>query len=153
MKTTVPAAVSSRPVKKDDVEFWANKEVVPLLSQARTALNAEYVAPFSVQTDGDGNYVTAWTSDPMPTDSTWLIEARLVANGPAGIIARQVFFRGSGNAAAFGPMATDFSSVYDPSVTAQFIASGQSVALQVKDDGITAALFSGLVRVLSTGEA
>lgn len=75
MRLTAEQAVRETPVSEKGVPAWANEELLPLLRQLRNAVNASAVERSTVTTGGAGAYARLWTSPPMPTDSTWHIEA------------------------------------------------------------------------------
>jgi hypothetical protein len=84
VRLTASKPVSQRAVSKDQMETWLNLEARPLLDQLRTGANAVGIErPVPVVSDGAGTYVVIWTSDVLPAECAWEVEARVAGVGGA----------------------------------------------------------------------
>lgn len=92
MRLTAAQTVSQLPVKPtvEQLERYANKETRPLLEQLRAGVNARGIErPAPVVSDGAGTFVTLWTSDVLPQECLWTVEAHVDGSG-ATVRARYV---------------------------------------------------------------
>jgi hypothetical protein len=157
MKNTVELAITSRQIAdpKGAVE-WINREAMPFLAQARAAANQEYNAAFEVRTAATGTFTSIWTSDSIQTNRALLVEARIVGRatvaGRAAYILRGLFSNEAGVVAQQGTTQVDYSEESVAGFDARFLVSGQTIALQVRDDGLLTVDWLALVKVLTTKE-
>lgn len=137
------------------VVAWANKEVMPVLRQLRDAANLEGALGTEVTTAGTGVFTQLWQSDPMPTSASWLIEARVLGRTTtaapvqtAGYVVRGLFQNDAGVVTQIGVTAADFTAESDPGYDIRMQVSGQTVVLEVQDDGAAATRFTAKVLLL-----
>ncbi len=151
MRATVARPVSSRDVLRDEqVRDWVNEEALPVLRQARAALNAESVVATAISTGGTGVYTAVVTSDAMPADSAWLVEARVLgrsATTRAAYVLRALVYN-TGVAAQQGATQVDYSEESAAAMDARIVVSGQTVVVEVRDAGVDTTDWSAVARVL-----
>jgi hypothetical protein len=156
VRLTVPTAVPTRevPTVLGKVVAWANKEVMPVLRQLRDAANLEGALGSEVTTGGAGTFGQLWQSDPMPTNSSWMIEARVIGRsttGPVqtvGYVMRGLFQNDSGAVTQIGVSSTPFIAESDAGYEIRFVISAQRIVLEVQDDGVSATRFTAKVLLL-----
>lgn len=156
MRLTIPTAVPSRevPTVLGKVVAWANKEVMPVLRQLRDAANLEAALGAEVTTGGGGAFAQLWVSDPMPTNRSWLVEVRVIgrsSSGPAqtvGYIVRGLFQNLDGVVTQIGATSTSFTGESDAGFDIRLQVSGQAVAVEVQDDGVSPTRFNAKVVLL-----
>jgi hypothetical protein len=73
---TIPQAVSTRPLKKEDFEYWGNKEAIPVLASLRQAANYNSTTAVAADTNGLSTPTILWTSEDMPDRAVWLIQVQ-----------------------------------------------------------------------------
>lgn len=138
MKTpTIPNGISSRPLNKEGVMFWANKEVAPMLTSLRSVANYETRQLRRITTAQASTAQWIWKSDPMPFNGTWLVKADVVGTGATS---RAVFqltsaFESTGGTASFLGQTTYVRHASSTNSLASFTVSGDTVSLEVTDDG------------------
>ena len=154
MRPTVDLPISDRAVKTDDpktLERVVNREVMPFLSRARKGLNARSIdRPDPVTSDGAGTYAVAWTSDTLPQDAHWGLEAHIEGYS-ATVWARYVLVAGykstAGTIAATFPQA--FAQTYESAAAcdARFSidATNRVITLDVRDDAVAAVQWTVVV--------
>lgn len=157
MKTTVGRALSERQLGKEPQEVvdFMNRELIPLARDMRTAHNLEAVQQFTLSTAATGAFATIWTSDPMPTDSTWHVVVKCQGRSPTQACAyvREAYFANvAGVVAQVG--ATASISTFETAAAAdvQFLVSGQTVLFQCKDDAATTFQWKATITVLASEE-
>lgn len=156
MKTTVGRALSERLLgDADEVVTYLNRELIPLARDMRVAHNLEAVQQFTLTTAATGAFATIWTSDPMPTDSTWHVVAKCTGRSASRNCAyvREAYFANiAGSVVQIG--ATASISTFESAVAAdvQFLVSGQTVLFQVKDDTSGTFLWKATITVLASEE-
>lgn len=153
---SVTKAVSSVELSDQDKLLpWANKEAIPVFRQMRTALNAQYVGEATAATAGDAAWTTVWTSDPIPTNSVWLIEARGAGFGVGVYGAFIVHATYYNNAGTVGYVSIDapFISESDASLDFRMTDSGGAILVQVKDNGSVAMNYSITVLITRVRQA
>lgn len=158
MKATVQRALSERQVGEPDVVPFLNKEIVPLLRDIRTAHNLETVQQFTLSTAHTAAFTTIWTSDPMPTNSTWHVRVKCTAITTAGTAQQCAYVREGYFANVAGVVsqvgATASISTFESAAAAdvQFAVSGQTILFQVKDDGASTFAWKATVTLLASDE-
>ncbi len=158
MKATVEQAVSDRPVKEDDLTFWANKEVIPLLKKLRDAVNQIVAGAFTLTTAASGAFTNIWTSDPVPTDTTWGVRVRVVGHSTAGAAqtadyGRVATFRNTaGTVAQVGATQSLWSIETAAAMDVRVQVSGQTIQVDVRDDGVSTVAWKAYVEYLPTDE-
>lgn len=149
MKPTIIRSVSSRLLKLADLLPWANKEAVLLLRDLHDAANVEFKRDFTLTSAGAGEWEVIFTSDDMPTDSVWLLEAKI--NGRAAdtritSVIRASFYCAGTTVAQDGrtyieycvaPKHIDGEAPVDfiQALVARFVIVGRTITLEVKDAG------------------
>ncbi len=143
MRNSVLETVSRRKVTKDNVDSWANDEASPLLHELRAFSNQRYQGHFSLETAATGVFATIWDSGAMPDNSAWEVDAYIVGRASAGGAARAryklvgLFYReAAGAATQEGATLALVSMESVAGFNAQFAVSGNTVLLQVTDDGV-----------------
>lgn len=140
MRATVLQQLTNKGLSRDDLPRWVNFELMIFLQQARTALNDEYRVRKTLITASTNTYTTVWTSDAMPLSSAWSVDARVTGHATTNMPndgrsdISGLFYRQSGNAAQSGATTTTVA-LLPAGYGVQFAVSGQSVLVQVKDDG------------------
>lgn len=153
MKRTVQQGVSDRPVKAEHVEDWIKKEVNPALRDLYDFGNLRYTTVKNLSTAATGAYTTIWT-DEIPDNSSWEVEVRVLARATAGGAARAsynfrgLFYREGAGAAQEGALAFDVPPIESiAAFDATFLVSGNSIAVQVLDDGARTVRWQAIVSV------
>lgn len=142
--TTIRRAASDRQLKDaDDLIPWANREMIPLVKDIREFANQDGSQVFTLSTAGTGAFATIWTSDAMPTNSTWHVYVKVQARTTAGAAqacsyTREAYFTSvAGVASQVGATASIATFESAAAADVQFALSGQTVLFQVKDDGVS----------------
>lgn len=140
MKPTVVQGLTGRAVPEGQERDALNNEVRPVLEAVRAAAN--YYSQFRASgdtTDSPSAYKTIWESGPLADGTAGVIQALVVgfdtANDTAGygkyigfkVVAGVVSLTASGGAINY-----ETQAAFD----AQFAVVGNSVALQVRDNGV-----------------
>lgn len=150
MRQTVDFPVSSRDVLRDEqVREWVNREALPVLRQARAALNVESVTGYVLASTGSAAFERIWTSDAVPVNSVWLVECRVTgrnATDRAAYVLRGLFFN-EGTVTQQGATQVDYSEESSGGLDARLVVDGSRVAADVRDAG-AAMDFTAVVRVL-----
>lgn len=144
MRLTVEQAVADRAVEEKDLATAVNKEILPLLRQLRTGANAVgRERPTPVTSDGAGTYVVTWTSDVLPSEAVWEVEARVAGVGGAQRATYrliQTVTSIAGVVAALGATTTvhaqETAAACDARVTVD--AVNRVVTVEARDDAATA---------------
>lgn len=155
MKPTVPLAVSQRPVDDKSIVDWVNREAVPLAKQMRDALNSESVSSHKLTTAATGAFETIWESGDLPTDSAWLVEARIIGRSTsqtAAYILRATFDNRAGVVTQRGSTASEYGEETAAACDARMLLSGSEIHLDVRDDGASRFYWRATVRVLASME-
>lgn len=159
MKSTVTRALSERLVKdQGDVVPFLNRELFPLAREFRAALNQVVTQVFTLATAASAAFTTIWTSDSLPTNSSWHVAVTCTAITTAGVAqhcayVREAYFANTaGTVAQVG--ATAALSTFESAAAAdvQFVVSGQTVLFQVKDDGASTFAWKARVTILPSDE-
>lgn len=157
--TTVTTPVSERQLAKpEELVPWANKEILPLLRESRGALNQVSAGAFTLSTAGTGAFTTVWTSDAMPTNSTWHVRATVNGMSTAGApqqaaYVREAYFANvAGVVAQVGATASISTFETAAACDVQFVVSGQTALLQVRDDGVSTFAWKTRVELLASEE-
>lgn len=151
MRPTAETPVSDLPVKKEDIEQWANREVALLLRQLRTGANAKGIERAGpVASDGAGTYVTVWTSPEMPTDATWTITADVLGTGGAERAAYLVVTTMQSVAGTISPVgSTSYPHTAETSAACNarfaYDATLRTVIVEACDEGTTAMSWTAVV--------
>lgn len=153
MKTlTVPLGVAQRSVDQDMLEIWANRELVPLLSQIRGALNYKSTQKVIATTDGAGTWKTLWLSEAMPYDGVWVMEAMAIGIGAterAAYSLNAVCESTAGTVSDLGYTVVSRNETDELcSVRSYVDTSGRTIALQVKDNASEAMRFVAVVSLV-----
>lgn len=147
MKLTVSPAVSDRPVSKDALEPWANREVRPVLARLREAANFVGMERNDVASVGDGASVQLWESEEMPEDATWALQARVVATG--AVYGDQLHRATARSVAGTVTIAAQTAVWTEGSIPAvSFVISGRKIQLTGADDGANPHRFVAVVEVV-----
>ena len=162
MRLTASTAVSERPVRKDDLERWANDEAVPALARIRRAVNYRSVErEVVVETDGAGTYSRIWTSEELPTNCTVTVEADVCgvtilghAAERAAYVLRAIFHSIAGTIAQGGATATLSSYETAAGIDVRFgiDATARTVYLEGRDNAGSAMKFVGVVTMNEAGQ-
>lgn len=153
METTVSPPVSSREIKEEEVVAWANKEALPVLRELRDFANAEQVAASNVVTVGDGEWSTLWVSDPIPTGVAVRVVADVIGQGDeeAACYQRVAFFRNEGGTLTqIGATQAPWTLETAAGADVRLEVAGQTITLDVRDDGAEAFSWHSIVRAFST---
>lgn len=160
MKATVAQGVATRPILMptqaedqgpSDAEEWANREARMLFAQMRQALNRVYAVEATVATTGDGSWTTIYASEDIPDNSQWAVEWWVQGLGTPGAGAglghrgAAVFGRLAGGSAGALGTASLYMIRNPVGYNVQAVASGNGFVLQVKDDGVTPAMWRAQV--------
>ena len=155
MRQTVERPVSSRDVLRDEqVRDWVNREALPVLREAREALNAESVTSYRLTSTGSAGFERIWTSDAIALDTVWLVECRVTgrnAGDRAAYVLRGLFFN-SGTVTQQGATQVDYSEESSGGLDARLVVDGVAVAADVRDVGV-AIDWVAVVRVLQVTAA
>lgn len=154
MRSTVPRAVSERPVDDKSIVPWANNEARPLLDQARRAANYFGTESPDCITE-DATPVTIW-SQVMRTDRAWRVEYVIQGYDIAGgNMARyheaKSIKRGTGapSVTATSTLEADYEDVAAWGFTFNDAADG-TISIEVNGDGGTTVHWNAVVSVLET---
>jgi hypothetical protein len=141
VKPTVATAVSARPVDDKGVVDWANREVVPVLSQVRDAVNVVGTQRVTGRTAGAGAYLKIWQSSDLPTDAAWNVSAYVTAMAAApGGPERAAYFLGGLVSSVAGAVAlvgttTVYAQETTAAIDARFGVLARGAYLEVRDAG------------------
>ena len=151
---TVQRGVSEQPVGEKNLVDWVNQEASVLLRQIRTALNARVQATGSAATDGAGTYAKLWESEAMPTDGTWLLEARAVGVTTSGAAQRAAYLLSAAVESTAGTCAqigATTSTAYESAAAcdARFRvdATARTVIFEARDNATSPMTYTGVVWV------
>lgn len=157
MPATVQIPVSDRQVRDDKaVVPFLNKEVIPALQALRKAANAKYEAGFALSTAATGAWTNIWTSASMPTGSAWYVTAEINMRVTSGAvqrgawILRGVFYNDAGTVAQQGATSAEYTEASAGTVRMQ--VSGQTVTVDVRDDGVSTMAWVAFVSALTSRE-
>ena len=152
MKLSADQAVRQSPVSSETIPRWANEELLPLLRQLRTAVNACAIERSLATSAGTGAYVRVWTSPAMPTDATWHIEALVAgvdaAAGRAGYALAATFASVASAVAQVGGTTTIASHESDAAIDARLgvDVGARTVYLEARDAGALAMIWSAVTQ-------
>lgn len=159
MRNTVTRAVSDRQVKDEtDVIPVLNKELLPLVREFRDALNTEAQDTRTLSTAATATFTSIWTSDAIPTNRAWHVWAKVTGFATAGpaqqcsYVREALFSNVAGTVTQVGVTAAPTTFETAAAADVQFLVSGQTVALQVKDDGVSTFNWKATVRIYQTEE-
>lgn len=153
MKPSVSQAVSGRPISKEALTDWANREAQPLLQQLRKFANARGVEKQDGLTDGAGTFLQIWASDTLPADATWMLTATIAATSDAAAGARKAAYLLTAIASSVDgtvsllAQSTLWDHETDAAFDARFAVSGRTVFLEVSDGAVAAMRFASVVDV------
>lgn len=157
---TVSDPVSVRSVSADGVDYWINKEAMPVLRKVREALNYCQITRKVGDTAGGGVYVELWRSEALPTDGAWLVIAQVAGVTKSGAAQRAAYYlRG-----CFSSTATVVAQVGVTSTDAFETAAGcnaryavdvtnRQVYLEARDDGTSPMRYVAVVSVMEANAA
>lgn len=155
LRNAISQGLSQLDVQTKDaaqLQHAVNKEIRPVLREARkslNALNAEPISP-SVTTDGAGTYAVLWTSGEMPQDAIWEIRAHVSGNSAssgASYSLLGVFQSVSGVCSQVFPDAFEHSyeSAAACDVRLSIDPTNRIITVDARDDGATAMSWTGMV--------
>ena len=155
MESTVSPPISSREIKEEVevVAAWANKEAIPVLRELREFANAEQVLTTTGVSAGDGAWTTLWVSDPVPTGVAVRVIADVIGKSESEAVCyqRAAFFMNEGGTLDqidSTEAIWSFESAAGPDVRLQI--SGQTITLEVQDDGADPFTWNAIVRAFAT---
>lgn len=155
---TIPTPISPREVDEKTVVPFLNKELRPFLREARDAANAEYHSTRTVSTAATGTYTNIWTSDSMPTDSAWDVRCVVLARATAGAAQRAsyeicgLFYNVAGTVSQQGTSTLTYEEESAAGMNVRLQVSGQTVQLDVLDDGISTIAWVARIHILRSEE-
>jgi hypothetical protein len=156
MKTTVQRAVSDRPVNKaEDLLDVVNREVLPVMRDMRSAINVTTDQTFKLTTAATGAFSNIWTSDALPTNSDWFIKADIRGRAAADTVQYEIrgtFYNRAGTVGQQGSTATIYSVESAAAADVRLQAVGQTITLDVKDDGASTFYWDALITAERTHE-
>lgn len=155
LRPAVAQSLSQQDVPTEDAErlrHAVNKEIRPVLQQARKSLNALNAEPISpaVTTDGAGTYAVLWTSGEMPQDGKWAIHSHVEGDSAtvyAGYKVHQYFRSLAGTITAVSPLAVDsmVESAAACDVRFSIDSTNRVITLDARDDAAAAMTWQGSV--------
>lgn len=133
----------SEPEIKD--ERSSETEKTYLANASRRALNMTSRARVALTTAATGILTSIWVSDPMPTGTVWAIDVHVMCRtvaGPAGRCRYDfsgLFYRDPAGVATQQGTSASISAPIESVIAAnaQFTVIGNTIAVQVLDDGIS----------------
>ncbi len=138
MKNTIETPVSPRAPDEDNLLDWVKREALPFMQESRSRQNTRYEREFVYTTTLTAGYETAWTSPPMPTDSSWEVDVLVLGRATDGSTARYhlqgSFKRASGDASKINATMVLTQNEDVASWDCDFGVSGQTALFQVKGD-------------------
>lgn len=147
---TVQAPRSRGIERADQLQVWANREVIPSLLDFARALNRRFSISARITTAGTGAFTPIWTSPDLHDQRTWLIEATVIGRGGAtarSAFVRRAFFSRETTLAQEGAT----SAVYTQNAGGfgiQFSVVSNHVTLDVQDAGGLTVQWLAFVEVL-----
>jgi len=158
--TTITTPVSDRPVADADALLpWANKEIIPLARELRSAANQRAQAFYTVDTEAVGAFGTLWTSA-MPINTVWFVTARVTGISKSGAAQQYAYtleslFYSDGSGVMSQVGATSALTTIESDAAAQCLLriSGGQPILQVADNGVSPTTWVGQVSILSSMES
>ncbi len=137
MRPTVERQLRTRGVLPRDLVPWINFEALPVLAQARQALNQTYKARFETSTAGTGVATAIWVSSPdIAEGKVWFIEATIMARATgarSAWIIRGVFYN-DGTVTQEGVTVAEYTQSVAAFAVA-FLVDGNHIGVTVTDDG------------------
>lgn len=152
MNLTAPTPVSPRPVRGDNFEDFAKRELTPLLRQLRDFANQREHAQAILTTHASGATETIWSED-MPDTVSWNCRAIVTGRATAGGSARVtyeiagLFYRDGGALTQQGATATLVAISSVVGFFVQFSISANTLRVQVLDDGLRTMNWTAVVIV------
>ena len=153
METTISPPVSSREIKEEEVAAWANKEALPVLRELRNFANIEQVVAANTTSAGDGEWAILWASAPIPTGVAVRVIADVIglADGEEVTYRLVAFFRNNdGTLAQVGATEILWSFESVAGADARFQISGQTITVEVRDDGASPFVWHAMVQAFAT---
>lgn len=137
MNPTIAKPLRQRLVTTEDLSYWANRELIPLLSQVKGVLDQVYLTKATIPTVHTGTFTTIWASPDLALGFEWLIEAQIQAHATTARSAWIIrgLFTNPGTIAQEGATA----AVYTQTVAGfavRFLVVSNHVEVQVQDDGV-----------------
>lgn len=132
-----------------------DKEKTQLANALRRAVNMTSRARAALTTEALGVFTTIWLSEDMPTGSVWSVDYHIVARTIAGVAGRArydqaaLFYREpAGSTTQQGATQTISPAIESiAAFSAQFLVSGNAIAVQVLDDGVSTVDWDALIEV------
>lgn len=130
MKPTVTRAL--RKQSGEDTRRWADEEAIPVIDQARAALNQTSRERLTLRTS-TASPAVLWISPEMPRDAAWVVDARVVGVGPLdhAIYTCRAVVRSIAGAVSSISLATTIVSESSVGFDAVFSVVGRTVQLTV----------------------
>ncbi len=155
MKKPAVPQVPPQSVNPAQLAEYVNKELLPVVSQLREVANHSSSFRGSVVTSlGAGAYITLWTSEALPTDGVWAVEATVVGVSTSGSPQRGVYsIHGAiqstaGAVALLSTPITDAmesSAGIDARLTAD--ATNRTLVVEARDDATSPMRFQAVVKI------
>lgn len=134
------------------------REVFQLINRLRDLLNYRFLTKADIETAATGVLTAIWTSPEVPEGAVWRVEAKIIGRATAGgaaVVTCDIYalmYREVGGAltqedvtySASTPIATVAGTDCD------IVVSGNTVAVQVQDDGVRNFSWSAIVQVMET---
>lgn len=139
VRRTVGSIVRTQVPKEGDLTIWT-QEVIPAVRELQRRANDEYANSFTHTTPLTSAFETAYTSDDLPPDSLWRIDAEVTAicsDGSCAVYWIRGAFKRVASAAASQVGSTASLSPAMEDVAGwdvRFSTSGNTVLAQVKGD-------------------
>src|SRR5689334_22940692 len=147
MNNTISKALPTKGITRDDLLSFINFDLLVFEAQVRASLNNQFRLAIGGLTLGTGALTTAWTSDPMPTNSAWHLGLKITGidksatpNG-AAFMAYSLITRATGNVTVVGTN-TISTLVSAGAFAFAVVGSGTSIAVQVQDSGVVTQWFA-----------
>jgi hypothetical protein len=136
-------------VPKDQFEPWMNKELLPLLSQMRQALNYFSTTSASITTAGTGVMTTIFESADVAVGSSVLVDTTImgIATGATSAFKITGLFRNPGTFAQEGVTFAMFTQ-NTAGFAVQYLVVDNHFEVQVQDDGALDVDWTAIVTAL-----
>jgi hypothetical protein len=134
--STLTRGLRQRNVDTNDLTYWANKELIPLLAQVVQALSYISRVQATISTAGTSTFTTIWSSADIPVGGVLRLDVHVIGadSGNRAAFEKIGLFFNDGTTAQEGVTATIWSE-NGPGYGVQFLIVSNHIDLQVADAG------------------
>lgn len=139
-------------IRKEEIQPWLNRELVPFLAQVRQALNYTNVVSASLPTAATGVMTTVWSSSDIAVGSSFLVDTTVIAIATGATSAFKItgLFRNPGTFAQEGVTSAGYTQ-NTAGFAVQYLVVDNHLEVQVQDDGALDVEWTAIVNALEIG--